>query len=310
MALEPHTREGQKKMNLVPLRCLLISMNTTYLIFGDLHGRVLPAFRLGQLWQREFGEELDGLLQVGDLGYFPDSTRLDKATKRHAERDPSELGVQLLTERSREADRLFAEEDVPQTLWFTLGNHEDYELLENYVHAPGCTGDDFPTDYYGRLRCIRDGHVAEATAGLRVGALWGIDGKAPRARRKTPERARISSRSATQLTGHSFHVLLTHDSPRDAIFPDSGSDDISALIGLAQPEFAFFGHYHGEGRLAELDFGRTRVYHLHGFEFRGHGGSAEAMSVGMLRYRDGKGSFEYLDPKWLAGFTRHNWQFR
>ena len=43
-----------------------------YLIFGDLHGRVLPAFRLASAWGREHGTAVTGLLQVGDLGFFPD----------------------------------------------------------------------------------------------------------------------------------------------------------------------------------------------------------------------------------------------
>jgi hypothetical protein len=55
-----------------------------FLVFGDLHGRVLPAFKLAQAWSREHGIELAGLLQVGDFGYFPDPSRFDKATKRHA----------------------------------------------------------------------------------------------------------------------------------------------------------------------------------------------------------------------------------
>jgi hypothetical protein len=59
-----------------------------YLIFGDLHGRILPAFRLAVRWEREHGTRLDGLLQVGDLGYFPDPARLDKATARQAADDP------------------------------------------------------------------------------------------------------------------------------------------------------------------------------------------------------------------------------
>src|SRR5687767_6471805 len=91
--------------------------DSTYLVFGDLHGRVLPAFRLALAWQREHGERLDGLLQVGDLGWFPDATRLDKATKRHAERDPLELGAQQVAAPSRAADAVFAEADVPEALW-------------------------------------------------------------------------------------------------------------------------------------------------------------------------------------------------
>jgi hypothetical protein len=84
-----------------------------YLIFGDLHGRILPAFCLAMAWEREHGIRLDGLLQVGDLGYFPDPSRLDKATARHAAHDPMELGACLVAEPNREADAVFrGEEDL------------------------------------------------------------------------------------------------------------------------------------------------------------------------------------------------------
>src|SRR5436305_2003854 len=85
-----------------------------YLIFGDLHGRILPAFQLASVWEREHGVRLAGLLQVGDLGYFPDPTRLDRATARHAAADPLELGACLIAEPSREADSVLrADEPAP-----------------------------------------------------------------------------------------------------------------------------------------------------------------------------------------------------
>jgi len=281
-----------------------------YLVFGDLHGRILPAFALALAWQREHGERLDGLLQVGDLGYFPDPTRLDKATQRHAQRDPLELGAQLVACRSRQADALFAEPDLPEALWFTAGNHEDFDALQALTHGAGATADDFPVDYYGRVRCVRDGHVLGLPGGLRVGALWGIDDRAPNARRKTPARGRISQRSATLLSYETFDVLLTHDSPRDAVLPDSGSDAISAVLHLARPALAFFGHYHGDGRLGGCDFGPSRVFHLHGLEFRGRGGTAEERCAGVLRREGGDLRFEYLAPDWLRTVTRHNWAHR
>src|SRR3954463_11741450 len=104
-----------------------------YLIFGDLHGRILPAFRLAMAWEREHGLRLDGLLQVGDLGYFPDPSRLDGATARHAAADPMELGACLVAEPNREADAVFRGEAGPApTLWFTAGNHEDFEALDRH----------------------------------------------------------------------------------------------------------------------------------------------------------------------------------
>jgi hypothetical protein len=279
----------------------------TYLVFGDLHGRVLPAFRLAQAWSREHGVALDGLLQVGDLGYFPEPSRFDKATKRYAAKDALESGVRLVAEPSEEADAVFAEEHCPGALWFTAGNHEDYELLKEWERTAGREADSFVVDAYGKLRCIRDGHVALLAGGLRVGALWGIDDKAPRARERIPPRGRISHRGTMSLCGARFDVLLAHESPRDAVLADHGSEDIGTVIRCAQPAFAFFGHYHSTGRQIEGDFGGTCVYHLSHLELRSR---AEEGSVGVLTWDSGAGDFAYLEPGWLQTVTRHNWKHR
>ena len=276
----------------------------TYLVFGDLHGRVLPAFKLAQAWSREHGVPLAGLLQVGDLGDFPEPSRFGKDTERHAGRDVLERGVHFVARRSEEADAVFAGESCPGALWFTAGNHEDYPLLKGWERGAGRGADSFVVDTYGKLRCVRDGHVAELPGGLRVGALWGIDG---RTRRRIPPGGRIRHRSATALSGSAFDVLLTHESPRDAVLSGSGSEDIGAVIRGARPAFAFFGHYHGTGRLVEGEFGPTRVYHLGHLELRSR---AEEGTVGVLTWDGAGGDFAYLDPDWLRTVTRHNWKHR
>src|SRR5262249_37334162 len=156
--------------------------------------------------------------------------------------------------------------------------------------------DSIVVDAYGKLRCIRDGRVATLPGGLRVGALWGIDDHAPRARKRIPPRAKISHRGTAALCCASFDVLLAHESPRDAILVGSGSEDIGDIIGSARPAFAFFGHYHGTGRRVEGNFGSTRVYHLSHLELRSR---AEEGSVGVLTWDGGDGAFTYLDPAWL-----------
>jgi hypothetical protein len=279
----------------------------TYLVFGDLHGRILPAFRLASAWAREHSTSVDGLLQVGDLGFFPDPGRLDKATKRHAEKDFLEMGTLDVVRPSRLADEVFADPDAPPALWFIAGNHEDYEALDLYAHGGDRTS--YPVDDYLRVRCLRDGTVTTLPGGLRVGGLWGIDDQAPHARKRVPPRAYIRSRAATQLAGQSFDVLLTHESPRDAVYIGSGSLEIDAVLGLTRPGFLFFGHYAGTGHRVP-DFGATAAYHLSGLELRGRDGTAEDCSVGVLRWQEGKGSFEYLSPMWLRTFTRHNWRSR
>jgi hypothetical protein len=277
---------------------------STYLVFGDLHGRVLPAFKLAQAWSREHGVALAGLLQVGDLGDFPDPNRFDKAAKRLARKDSLEGGMRLVAQPSPEADAVFADERCPGALWFTAGNHEDYDLLKELERRAGRDADSFVVDAYGKLDCIRDGHVAELPGGLRVGALWGVD---PRTRRRIPPRARISQRGTKALSSANFDVLLTHESPRNAILVDSGSEDIEEVIRSARPAFAFFGHYHSTGRLVVGNFGATRVYHLSHLELDSR---AEEGSVGVLTWDGGAGDFAYLDPAWLRTVTRHNWKHR
>jgi hypothetical protein len=284
---------------------------TTYLIFGDLHGRVLPAFRLAQAWGREHGVAVAGLLQVGDLGFFPETGRLDKATLRHARDDPMELGVQLVTEPSKEADAVFyGDEGVPEALWFTAGNHEDFTALNQLERTADRDRASFGVDCYGRVRCLRDGHVETLAGGLKVGALWGIDDQAPRARRNVPPAGRIRPSSALALACSVLDVLLTHESPRDAVLPGAGSEEIGDLIRSARPAFAFFGHYGAKPGLIEGDFGPTRVFLLAGLELRRAGGCAEEGSVGALTWDGRSGTFAYLDPAWLRTFTRHNWRHR
>src|SRR5205823_9937210 len=98
---------------------------STYFVFGDLHGRVLPAFRLAQAWSREHGVALAGLLQVGDLGDVPGSGRSDRAAERRARNDSFEGGVRVVARPGEEADAVFADGHCPGALWFTAGNHED-----------------------------------------------------------------------------------------------------------------------------------------------------------------------------------------
>src|SRR5262249_40799271 len=140
----------------------------------------------------------------------------------------------------------------------------------------------FAVDAYGLVHCFRDGRVETLPGGLRAGAVWGIDDQAPNARRRTPERGRIRESSLTVLAGTGFDVLVSHDGPRDAVLAGCGSEGLGALIDLARPAFAFFGHYGNRSGRVDVTAGPTQVYQMAGFEMRRDGGCAEAGSVGLL----------------------------
>lgn len=283
--------------------------HATFLVFGDLHGRVLPAFRLATAWAKDHRRRVDGILQVGDLGYFPDPARLDKATLRHAKDDPLELGVLDVMRRCDVADATFDDPACPPQLWFTAGNHEDFDELERLSGTSGKQAD-FVVDYYCQVSCVKDGRVAELAGGLRVGAVWGVDDRNANHRTNLPDRGYIRPRAVDQLLKDPFDVLLCHDAPADAKRPGFGSELLSILVHLAQPRFVFFGHYKGEGMRCVKDFGGSEVHHMAGFELRTRDGTPEPGSVGVLTWGDGRGSFEHLDREWLKTFSRHNWKQR
>jgi ribosomal protein S18 acetylase RimI-like enzyme len=281
----------------------------TFLVFGDLHGRILPAFRFGAYWAARTGRALAGLLQVGDMGYYTDISHCDKATLRHAKDDPLELGALDVVVRTDIADRVFDAADSTFDLWFTAGNHEDFDELERFARASGDHQRDFAVDAYCRVRGIKDGAVQPFPCGLKVAAVWGVDGDGPNARQNLPPRGYIHERAVDPLTVEAFDVLLMHDGPPDAKRPGCGSELLQSLIELAQPRFAFFGHYGGDGSRIEKDFGRTEVCHLAGFELRTRDGHPERGSVGVLEWADGDGTFAFVDDADLKPFTRHNWKW-
>ncbi len=281
-----------------------------FLVFGDLHGRILPAFRFASYWSARTGCDVAGLLQVGDMGYYTDISHCDKATIRHAKDDPLELGSLDVVVRTEIADRVF--DDDPNCifdLWFTAGNHEDFDELERFAQAAGKHQTDFVVDAYCRVRGIKDGAIKAFDNGPRVAAIWGVDGEGANARQNLPRRGYIAENAVDGLTLESFDVLLMHDAPRDAKRVGYGSALLETLIELAQPRFAFFGHYSGDGSRIDRDYGRTEVYHLAGFEMRTRDGHPEPGSVGVLHWHDTEPTFELLPDEDLKPFTRHNWKW-
>ncbi|MBN2228666.1 MAG: metallophosphoesterase, partial [Candidatus Thorarchaeota archaeon] len=98
-------------------------------VFADVHGRILLAFKLVDRYQRETGEEIDLILQAGDMGIFPDRSRMDKATIRHAQIDDTEFGfLNHFVSPNREVEETLSRLEC--NLVCVRGNHEDHALLD------------------------------------------------------------------------------------------------------------------------------------------------------------------------------------
>jgi hypothetical protein len=231
-------------------------------VFGDIHGQILLAFQLAARWQQETGQELDLLLQVGDLGVFPDTARLDRSTRRHSATFPSGLGfLQHFTTYDPAVAAILNETRCP--LVFVRGNHEDHhwlDILEQQAATPT-----FPVDIYQRLYCLTTGVPYTFARRDEMITLLGIGriGRPVAARKDRSHYLQPAEQQRLDQLGLApIDILLTHDGARDQFFPGAGSVEIAQVQERLHPVYHFFGHYGGPCRHERIGATDTRSYKL------------------------------------------------
>lgn len=144
---------------------------------GDVHGRVFHALAALATCQAETGRPFDLLVQVGDIGAFPDQERMeamDPTTRVHLELAPEEADFRRLLaaggERAANLRRLRAR--MPGAVHFVRGNHEDFDWLDGLPldEASGTA----PVDDFDAFRYVPDGTVLEA-GGVKLVFLGGAE---------------------------------------------------------------------------------------------------------------------------------------
>lgn len=228
-------------------------------MFGHLHGNILLAFQCCARWQQETGQHLDLILQTGELGVFPDRTRLDRSTRRYSKSNTTVLGfLEHFTTYHAKVAVVLGDTTCP--VLFVRGNHEDHlwlDSLEQQATAPL-----FPVDAYQRLWCLKTGIFQRANETITILGIGRIGRPATSHREKShyiqfAERQRIERLDAAPID-----LLLTHDAARDSIYPGSGSLEISKVLQHQRPACHFFGHYGGPTRSRPDTNGVTLSYKL------------------------------------------------
>lgn len=206
-------------------------------LIGDVHGRVFHALLLVNLCQQERQEEYDLIIQVGDLGVWPDPNNVDAATKRFAKNDRTELDFQFLVD-PKEDHRRFLElirEKISVPILFIRGNHEDSEWLQKRKGTL--------IDQFGIFEYVADGDVREYK-GAKVAFLGGIEGaKVSQDRLDDDAVQRLLS-----LGSGAVDVLITHDAPYGVSTgfrgQTQGSRIITRVATTLRPRFHAYGHLH------------------------------------------------------------------
>jgi hypothetical protein len=282
-------------------------------IFADLHGRILLCFKLCERWQRQTGEQIDLVLQAGDLGVFPDLSRLDKATIRHTQDDPSELGfVHDFADYKPEVAEQLANTTFP--LVFVRGNHEDQEWLDALEYPTD--GPLFAIDAYERIFCLKTGFPYTFNSGDESITILGIGRVAPPICEPNPAKLKyIQPHELERLYGldkPDFDILLTHDSGLDSVKKGWGMEEIRLLLVAHKPPYHFHGHTE-EPFTRRNDSNRTTTIYkmadLH-WDKSSRGKPLEAGAMGILRWKDRLNhSFEVADQPWLKEYTANTWRY-
>jgi len=226
-----------------------------FAVFGDIHGRIALMYTLAFLWENESGMKLSGLLQVGDMGAFPNPFKIDEATQKYAQIDPDELGFHKFCTQTQEGEFYLSRQNTPNT-YFIRGNHEDFEYL-------GSISQPKTLDPWQRLYFIPDGQqitlFKHSERQYIIGGFGGIPPstehrargkKARQTYRKAHRHASTSSRFFSEDFAKSafkksekMDILMTHAGPQ---CPDlqSGSIILAELAKRIRPKVHLFGHHH------------------------------------------------------------------
>ncbi|MFT7639381.1 MAG: Icc-related predicted phosphoesterase [Pirellulaceae bacterium] len=289
-------------------------------VFGDTHGHIRLLLLLCRLLQQNSGVHLDGVLQCGDIGFFPDPDRVDRATKKFAKRDPEELGFwQFFSKPKPQAIDLRSQEilcgdaqdlgTLRCPIFLCHGNHEDFELLESVI-----SDDDVSTiDYFDRLQYVRSGKVVEV-GGLRVAVIGGSP-ENENERDMPPVGPRVSAAAVKELAKQEFDVLITHGGPQGIGGETElwGSQLLRKLIESTQPKYHFFAH-HGKP-LARSTIGKTNsVWHNDtSFERSSSGepfGCVHPGAMSVLRWKsDDDHELVTISDPWFRSVTGLSWEY-
>ncbi len=273
--------------------------------------------KLSALWEKRAQRKLSAILQVGDMGAFPDHAKLDPATAKHAKRDSDELGYRNFIHVTDESRAFLALTEAP--VLFCRGNHEDFEHLAKFVQPSAI-------DPFGRITFIPDGTLVrlalDESSVVRIGGFGGV---APtmetRSRGKNAREAYRKAQRAAQLDPRRFteddaerafvqeppDVLLTHAGPRSQELPH-GSRILRALVERARPRVHLFGHHHPV--IGPSDSGETLTAGLEHLEFD-EDGALRHGSFGVLEWAEDHVHFHFVteaEHPWLATLNARNYR--
>jgi Icc-related predicted phosphoesterase len=229
---------------------------------GDCHGKLTSLYQGVENLEQEIGRQVDLVLQVGDLGVWPDPSRLDVATQNHG-------GAGEFSQWLRKAN------PAPRKTVFIAGNHEDFDFL----------GDRRTGKISPNLTYLKSGDVLTVDingTSLRIGGVGGCFGpsdfdKVTLRDRRRRHYTKRQIETLIQNADGDLDVLLLHDAPAGRIVAMNDPSDkpyrrnspalgLAELIECTQPRICLTGHWHFR---TERTVANTRTVGLNAVSYPG-----------------------------------------
>ena len=207
----------------------------TIAILGDLHGHLKLGYDALFAWKNYTKRDIDCILQVGDIGAFPNPAKLDTSTARFSDHDIEELGFHKFLKDTGDSRNYFGNGgDFEDTdMYFIKGNHEDFDYLDSFNIIS-------PVDFHKRIMYAPNGQVIKLNLkgkSINIGCLGGLDTG------NSKLRYDLKDKDISKLTTEPIDILLTHH-PAYSVEQPHGSMKIKALIDQIKPKFSVSGHMH------------------------------------------------------------------
>ena len=284
-------------------------------LFADIHGKFLLPFKLAHRYQQTTGKSIDLIVQCGDMGAFPDKSRMDKATLRHAARDRDELGFM--------DDFVHAKPPIAQFLdrlnlnmLCVRGNHEDHEFLDELEQQSVQAA--FPIDAYRRVWVLKTGEPFVLQKDGESLEILGIGRIGDRKQRPHGEFIQEYERQTLRRfikdclkNKHDPDVLITHDQPADSQ-SGYGAEEIADVLDQLAFAYHFYGHTGEAYRQNLADNGITLSVKIKELEFDRQGKLSEGCML-ILEVEQKKGDKQFtLSPvplNEIIHFMQDTWRY-
>jgi Icc-related predicted phosphoesterase len=247
------------------------------LVVGDIHGRIEQLRKVVEITGAK------AVLQVGDLGFYPDVESMDGPGRRKIVKEPSQGEIFAYISK---------EKTFPCPLYFVRGNHEAFPLLQKFEEL------EIPNFFY-----LRTGlHSVES---VQVAAVGGIYYGGQKAQRQSLPKYTKEAEVEFVFTSTAADVMLAHDCPEGKGYRSGGahgSPFVTLALEALKPQLLFHGHY--ASNIEPYAIGPTQVYPMtlrrEWSEEKGIYVVGEA-AFGILETHSSELSFDYLLKEEVSG---------